>query len=547
MEYTSETHDTLRKPSFLSRKARHLYADQLLCLLVLLLMAVLKSGTRSLGLAVFAVFAAVFVDIVCCVLTRKVYNPRDLSTIITGLCLALMSPAALPYSYLVFASGLAIGVKHIFGGKDNYIFNPTAVAFAFLIICFPTRMLLFPSLGENLPLFGENLPLFREITVTTTTGLENLLLRRSAFPPLSSLDFLLGNFAGPIGTTHVLVIIVSAVCLLFRRSVSPIVTISCLSVVTIFRLLFPIYDDIIGALVRELFGGYLFFTLIFLANDPQTVPKTAFGKLYYGILLGVFTIIFRGSDDGLFRGKVEGWFIFAILASNTFSGRMDIISARVSENVSAFSAHLRKRLSAYEKFSEDAKTGKALTADITATMEIDLTLSNYDMPPVNNKVIKIKRKKRNLLTFVIEFFGTVQEKVRPNTNNPVHNTSDEYKTPLIILAFRALFDSIKSLFRKPPPPIPAPLLEQSDVYIEDETDSSGNVDITDFEEIAEEVAKIEAEAEEQLTIDDGQLTSDNEQFTINEESDVPEIKNEEELHPLFNENEESAENNEEML
>jgi electron transport complex protein RnfD len=493
--------------SVFSRKARHIYGDQLLCLLVLLFMAVLRSGTRSLGLAGFAVITAVVIDMLCCSLTRKVYNPRDLSTITSGLCLALMSPAALPFSYLIFGSGLAIGVKHIFGGKDNYIFNPTAVAFAFLIICFPARMLLFPGVGENVPLMGESLPLFREVAFTHTHGLENLLLRRSAFPALPPLDFLLGGFAGPIGTTHVLIIIVSAVCLLCRRSVSPIVTISCLSVVTIFRLLFPIYDDIIGALARELFGGYLLFALLFLANDPQTIPKTAFGKLYYGILLGVFTIAFRGGGDGLFRGKVEAWFIFAILAANVFAGRMDIVSANVSRNIVGFSTNMRKRLSAYERFSEDAKAGKTPRADLSATMEIDLNPSNYDMPPINNKVIKIKRKKRNLLTVAIEITGSLREKAVEATGTQQDNSdvvgnfrdSDEFRTPLFILAFKALFDSVRNLFSKPPKGTSSPLLDKNSVFSEDERDGDGGgVEIADFEEIAEQVAIIEAEIEEEL-------------------------------------------------
>jgi len=485
--------------SVFTRKARHIYGDQLLCLLVLLLMATLRSGTRSLGLAVFSVITAVLIDMLCCAMTRKIYNPRDLSTITSGLCLALMSPAAIPYSLVVFGSGLAIGVKHIFGGKDNYIFNPTAVALAFLIICFPARMLLFPGIDENVPLMGENLPLFREVIFSRVNGFEHLLLSRSEFPALSALDFWLGNFAGPVGTTHVLVIAVSAVCLLLRRSISPVVTISCISVVTIFRLLFPIYDDVIGALVRELFGGYLFFALIFLANDPQTIPKTAFGKLYYGVILGIFTIIFRGGGE-LFQGRVEGWFIFAILASNTFSGRMDIIAGRVSDSFVDFGRYMRERLSAYERFSDNAKSGREpFIGDLTATMEIDLDPSNYDMPPIDNKVIKIKRKRRNLLTVMIELMGSLKDKGKGDVQQGIPDSftdASEHKTPLVLLAFRALGESIKGLFRKPAES-PAPYINKSDVYSEDETDteieSGTGVRISDFEEIADDIAKIEAE------------------------------------------------------
>lgn len=47
------------------------------------------------------------------------------------MALALMLPASVEYYIVVIGAVLAITVKHIFGGKDNYIFNPAAVAIAF--------------------------------------------------------------------------------------------------------------------------------------------------------------------------------------------------------------------------------------------------------------------------------------------------------------------------------------------------------------------------------------------------------------------------------
>lgn len=463
----------VRKSALFERKPRHIYADQLLCLLVLLGMAVLKSGTRSLGLAAFAVVSAVLIDLFCCRLTKKIYNPRDLSTVTSGLCLALMSPAVLPYTFIIFGSSLAIGVKHIFGGKDNYIFNPTAVSLAFLIICFPGRMLLFPAAGELQPLFGE-------AAFTPTNGLEFLLLRLSAFPVISSMDFLLGNFAGPIGTTHVLIIVVSGICLLCRRSVSPVVTISCLSVITIFRLLFPVYEDVIGALTREIFGGYLLFALIFLANDPQTVPKTIFGRLYYGVLLGVFTILFRGFDDGLFRGRVEGWFIFAILASNTFSYRMDAIAESIRLRVYRTADSLSEKLSAYEHFSENAKTG--YHPELSDTQEINLSLSDYDMPPIDNKIIKVERKKRNVLTVAKELTRSVKKNKNDASDAGAEHASKN--PPFILLAFSSLFEALKKpfdyLLRKPMEI--TPMIDIESINAEEEPEIESGVDIADFEE-----------------------------------------------------------------
>jgi electron transport complex protein RnfD len=490
-----------RKPSFFNRKPRHIYGDQLMFLLVLLAMAAIKSGTRSILLAAFAVLASVVIDILCCYFTKKTYNPRDLSTITSGLCLALMSPATLPYPLLIFGCSLAIGVKHIFGGKDNYIFNPTATAFAFLIICYPGSMLLFPAVGEILPMFGE-------VPIPTAVGIENFLLRRGEFPALSSLDLILGNFPGPIGTTHVLIIIISAVCLLFRRSVSFVVTISCLSVITISRILFPLYDDVIGALVRELFGGYLLFALLFLANDPQTVPKTVFGRLYYGVLLGLLTIAFRGGTDSIFRGRVEGWFIFALLIANTFSYRMDLIAAKVADFCAYLIELLKQRLSAYERFSEQAKSGDVFIGDITATMEIDIVdPSDYHMPAIDNKVIKIKRKKRNVLTVISEIPRSLRENAKRRRERRAVHKSTEPEPSFIAESYKTLFDSVKQL-KKPdeleaqalPPPPASGSAAAAEV-------SKSAVKITDFEEIKETVSEIEAKVEAEIKAREADLAA----------------------------------------
>jgi electron transport complex protein RnfD len=479
----------------LERKPREIYGDQLLFLLVLLGMGAVMSGTRSLLIAGFAVLTSIIVDLLCCYFSKKTYNPRDLSTITSGLCLALMSPASLSFSIIIFGSFLAIGVKHIFGGKDNYIFNPTAVAFAFLIICYPLDMLLFPAVDEILPAFGE-------VPIPTAAGIENFLLRRGEFPALSPLELLLGSFPGPIGTTHVLIIIISAICLLFRRSVSFVVTISCLSVITISRILFPIYDDIIGALVRELLGGYLLFALLFLANDPQTLPKTVFGKLYYGVLLGVLTIVFRGSADGIFRGRVEGWFIFALLIANTLSCRMDLLSAKVSRSCSHIASSMKKKLSAFEHFSEDAKSGKSFTGDITATMEIDLDLSNYHMPAVDNKVIKIKRKKRNVLTALVEFFGSLKEKAKRRKEDELkipYGDINDHKPSFVAESFKELFDTVKTPFEKKELSEIAPMIDKEKIFTEEEPEADkSNIDIADFAEISKTVAKIEAKVEAEI-------------------------------------------------
>ncbi|MDR1753963.1 MAG: RnfABCDGE type electron transport complex subunit D [Eubacterium sp.] len=378
-----------------ARKARHIYADQIMCFAALTGMAFWRNGPRALYLVLTSVIVSILVDFICCKMSKKEYTFRDFSNIAAGMCIALMTPANIPYGMIAAGAGLAIGIKHIFGGKDNYIFNPTAVTLAFLIICYPEKMLYYPAVGEWLQAFGE-------VSVPLTTGLESILIKLGRVQELSLSDIMLGNFAGPMGTTHIAVIAVSAVCLSARRAISAIMTSTGLAVILIIATIFPIYDNFGSTLAYEIVGGYMLFGLIFLANDPQTVPKTQLGKVFYGVVLGIMTVIFRR------YGKVEGSFVFALLASNAISFKIDAVAEKSIEMVFRIIAFLRRSISTYENFSETAKTldGK----ELEHTREIEVLSTNYDMPPIDGKVTKINRKKPNLLKKAREKIGDLTNK-----------------------------------------------------------------------------------------------------------------------------------------
>ncbi|MCL2087374.1 MAG: RnfABCDGE type electron transport complex subunit D [Oscillospiraceae bacterium] len=382
--------------AFSSRKALHIYADQIMCFTALVGMAFWRNGPRALCLVLVSIIVSVLVDFLCCKMCAKVYSYRDLSNIAAGMCIALMTPATASYVMVGAGAALAIGIKHIFGGKDNYIFNPTAVTLAFLIICYPAAMLYYPSVGEWLPAFGET-------SAPLATGVESLLVKLGLVQDLSFSDIMLGNFVGAMGTTHIAVILVCALCLAFRRSISVIMTATAAAVIFIIAILFPIYDntgtpfDFASTLGVEFVGGYMLFGLVFLANDPQTLPKTQLGKVYYAVTLGIFAVIFRR------YGKVEGSFVFALLAANAMSLKIDSISRSHVETFYRLTAYVKRNLSTYERFRESAKVTRVF--DLEATREIQIEPTNYYMPPIDGKVTKINRKKPNLLKKVIEKVG----------------------------------------------------------------------------------------------------------------------------------------------
>lgn len=374
-------------PEKKQRKQKSIYADQLICLIALMGVSVWQSGWRALVICLISVFTCMLSDAVFCRMTKKVYNPKDLSTIASGLCLALMMPASVPYGIVLGGALIAMGTKHIFGGKDNYIFNPTCAAIAFLIICFPSEMLFYPQRGVQPEIFGASTGLVQ--------GIESYLLKIGTAPAVSFTDMLIGNYVGPLGTTHFLILAVCGICLFARRSVSGFVTIFGLGSYFALTALFPVYTSIADTIKLELMGGYLLFGFLFLASDPQTVPKTVPARIVYGLIIGIIGCLFRHF------GKVEGSFIFILLIANVVSLHLDVICAAALRNIRRGTSYLFRNMGRYERLKEDAARGGS-KKKLTDTMEIIVPLTNYNMPPIDNKVTKIKRKKTSFLTRQVE-------------------------------------------------------------------------------------------------------------------------------------------------
>lgn len=358
------------------RKPRSVYADQTLLMLAVMVLSVYIYGLRALAVCAFSVLCCAVTDMIGCFLSKKEYSFKDLSNVTYGMAVALMLPASVEYYIVMIGAVLAITVKHIFGGKDNYIFNPAAVAIAFLIICYPQQVLMYPAHGTELVIFGAN-------DIPLLSSIESSFIKNGALPNLSVLDILMGNFAGPMGTTHILVLIVCGICLLFRKSISFCTTLGGIGSMALLSYLLTGSAD---ATVFRFISGFVLFGFIFLASDPQTLPYTGGGRLLYGISLGIIATIFRNSAN------IEGVFVFALLITNVLSLYLDRLHFNMKSKVKQAMNYLKNNLGSFERMSKDAKQGK--TPALSDTQEIIIQPVNYNMPPIDNKVTKIKRKKK---------------------------------------------------------------------------------------------------------------------------------------------------------
>lgn len=293
--------------------------DILITLIPLVGMAVYFYGLRVVVMLLIALLTAVVTDAAAnLLLGKRKWEKYDLSFLVTAVIYTLVLPATAPYWMVVLGVILALMIaKAPFGGFGKNIFNPAAFAAAFMIIGWPDIMVKYPDIAIGTPIGLESVP---EVATSHSTSFYLLL---GGAPNLNLLDALLGNFAGPMGVTCILVMSACALYLLVRKTLSWQIPVGAFSMVLFFALVFPtVSTGWIPSIIYELVSGVLFFGIIFMASDPVTSPKTGDGKLVFGLLLGLLAMLFRRF------GSVELSFVFALLLMNALSDLCDIIGAK---------------------------------------------------------------------------------------------------------------------------------------------------------------------------------------------------------------------------
>lgn len=303
-----------------SRSASHAFADILLVLIPLVLMAVFFYGVRALFILMISVAAALVTEALGCFLMKKNVPKGDWSPVVTGLILGLMLPAGAPYWIPAAGSAFAILVAKLpFGGTGRNIFNPACAGWAFLALAAPEDMFRFPHPA----LFGSVSPGYAPDFLPGVSPASTLKLR--SLPADNPLDLLLGNVCGPMGTTCIVVLCAAFFVLVLRKPRLLAVTLPFLGAAALFAAVFPRVPSGVGdSIFFELFSGSLLFCAMFAATDTVTSPRTLSGKLLFGFGCGLLTMLFRR------YGAYEEGACFAILLMNAASPRFDELTHKIS-------------------------------------------------------------------------------------------------------------------------------------------------------------------------------------------------------------------------
>lgn len=299
-----------------------LMRDVVIAMLPALLWGVWHFGIRAGAVTLVTVLAAVVSEYAFEYFMKKPVTITDWSAVVTGMILALNMPPEIPLFIPVLGAVFAIVVvKQLYGGLGQNFMNPALAARCFLLIAFAKPMTDFSYGAAAAAAVTESGATGTAAAATTaaTSAATGAAAAVSGATPLavlksggtvSLLDLVTGNIAGTIGEVSVIALLLGAAYLLFRKVITLRIPLTYLLTVLLFTLIFsgrgfdPYY------LACELCGGGLIFGAFFMATDYVTGPLSVTGQYVYGVVLGLFTGLFR-----LFGASAEG-VSYAIILAN---------------------------------------------------------------------------------------------------------------------------------------------------------------------------------------------------------------------------------------
>ena len=241
---------------------------KVLALVPVSLVAIYFFGLPAFGILLASVITAVATEVGIQKVFKQEITIADGHAVLIGLMLALVLPYDAPIWIAVIGSFFAIAiVKHAYGGIGSYMFNPVLVSWVFLSLSWTSIM-----------------------TTKSTphiVALTDLILENGA-------GFLVG--VSPIA-------LIGGVVLILMRYVEWRVPLSYF--VTTLLLVFLLKDDLSYVIT----GAYLF-GVLFIATDSVTMPITKKGRIIYGIVCGVLTVLY-----GYYASYVTGTFYALMLAN----------------------------------------------------------------------------------------------------------------------------------------------------------------------------------------------------------------------------------------
>ncbi|MBX2850046.1 MAG: NADH:ubiquinone reductase (Na(+)-transporting) subunit B [Acidiferrobacterales bacterium] len=233
---------------------------------------------------------------------------------VTSILFSLIVPASLPLwqAALGISFGIVIG-KEVFGGTGKNFLNPALTGRAFLYFAYPAQIS-----GDAVWTAVDGYTGATALSVAASGGVAGL--EQAGFSVQQALS---GNIAGSIGETSLIAIGIGAAFLLLTKIASWRIMLGVLLGVIATSLFF----NVIGSDTNPMFSltpiwhlviGGLAFGLVYMATDPVSASMTDTGRIWYGVLIGVMTVLIRVVNPAFPEG-----IMLAILFANLFAPLID--------------------------------------------------------------------------------------------------------------------------------------------------------------------------------------------------------------------------------
>jgi len=225
--------------------------SKIVILLILSLFSVVVFGLGALALVLVSVLAAVLTEAGIQKLTNQELTIKDGDAVLIGLIMALLLPPDIKLWIPVVGAFFAVAlVKHGFGGLGSTLFNPAIAAWVFMNMSWGAL-----TGSGSIPHIGEYTDLVMEFG------------------------------AGRLGEVSSVVLIIGGLYLMYKKYIDWRIPLLYLSSTIIMAVM-------LGEELSYVITGMLFLGVFILAPDPTTSPITKNGRIIYGLLCGIMTVIY---------------------------------------------------------------------------------------------------------------------------------------------------------------------------------------------------------------------------------------------------------------
>jgi electron transport complex protein RnfD len=266
-------------------------------------------GPRALWIILIAIVSAVATEALVQKMMKREITVWDGSAILTGILLAYNVAPSVPLWMPAVGSFFAIAVgKMVFGGLGYNPMNPALLGRAFLLASWPTHMTIF---ADAVPTGGTVSGIDMMTSATPLNVLktaQNVLANPQQFDAAQkanaaeavgqlydSIDKLfMGQIGGCIGETSVLLLLIGAAFLMYKRYIGWKIPFSYIGTVAVLSWIFGGTEGLFtGNPIFHVLSGGLILGAFYMATDMVTSPVTFAGRIYFGIGCGVITVVIR--------------------------------------------------------------------------------------------------------------------------------------------------------------------------------------------------------------------------------------------------------------